>query len=201
MIFDINHTFFWLPSFTGSKVMILCFICRTFEGGEISPFTTDRGFGTEPGGVLRFQQLDEQIVGTFSCIAETESGSKIEHFFEYSLIDNCPAGKLNMITFNLILVVLKIFQVMFCTKMLLSFRDTIVMELINQFTQSTLTSGYAFRQSAKCQCCPHEDFIDHMLSNKKIPVILTRHIMIYVFNAFLCKEHPNINIRSIACQI
>ena len=61
----------------------------------MSRYTEERGFGAEPGGVLRFSKFNDQMEGTYSCIAETESGSRIEHFFEYKLVENCPAGTRN----------------------------------------------------------------------------------------------------------
>ena len=58
----------------------------------MGPYTDSRGFGTEPGGVLRFSKFTDQMEGVYSCIAETESESRIEHFFEYKVVESCPAG-------------------------------------------------------------------------------------------------------------
>lgn len=64
----------------------------TFNGEMISPFTSSRGFGMEPGGLLRINSFTDQMEGTYSCIASTESGASAEQVFEYDLIENCPAG-------------------------------------------------------------------------------------------------------------
>ena len=68
------------------------FLYRTFDGKQIGPYTPSQGFGTEPGGLLRFSKFTDQMEGVYSCVAETESESRIEHFFEYKLVDVCPAG-------------------------------------------------------------------------------------------------------------
>ena len=66
---------------------------RTLNGKLISRYTEKLGFGTEPGGLLRISNFNDQLEGVYSCIASTESETSIEHYFEYSIIESCPAGK------------------------------------------------------------------------------------------------------------
>ena len=79
-------------------IIPLYFSYRTFDGEQIGPYTPSRGFGSEPGGLLRFSEFNDQMEGVYSCIAQTESESRIEHFFEYKVVEFCQAGKTCIIT-------------------------------------------------------------------------------------------------------